>query len=47
MASSSDMLPTLMAAFLMAALTAMGILFEDLARASQSMEGMFVRPRGW
>ena len=30
-ASSSDMLPTLTAAFLMAAFTAMGILFEDLA----------------
>ena len=38
-ASSSDMSPTLIAAFFMAAFTAIGILFEDLAKMFQSMGG--------
>lgn len=42
-ASSSDMLPTLTAAFLMAAFTATGILFEDLAKAS-SVNEKLIRP---
>ena len=37
-ALSSGILPTFIAAFLMAALTAMGILFEDLMKTSQSVK---------
>ena len=43
-ASSSAMLPTLITAFLMAAFTAMGILFEDLAKALRSIKYPFVHP---